>query len=68
MNVEDHPIVRNYERTGYPGVKDPEYPRCPVCGEECETVYYSEFEIVGCDNCISGRNAWDEDKCFEERS
>ena len=33
------------------------YPRCPVCGEECEKVYRSEktAEIIGCDNCILGR-------------
>lgn len=68
MNIPDHPAIRNAERTGYGGSEKPEYPICPVCGEICETVYYSEFEIVGCDNCISGRNAWEDDNCFPERN
>lgn len=36
---------------------DPRYyksPVCPVCGEECETIYKSNDngEVVGCDQCI----------------
>lgn len=35
-------------------------PRCPVCGEECETFYiFDETEIVGCDRCIEAVDAID---------
>ena len=42
------------------------YPRCPVCGEECEKVYRSEktAEIIGCDNCILEYDASDIPECF----
>lgn len=52
-DVPDHPVIRNMERTGYPDGKEPEYPICPICGEECETIYKSkDYDIVGCDECI----------------
>ena len=38
-DLPDHPVVQNLERTGYPDGKEPHYPRCPICGEECETIY-----------------------------
>lgn len=35
-------------------------PICPVCGEECETVYTDiNAEVCGCNNCITGYDAWD---------
>ena len=35
-------------------------PVCPVCGEECETVYTDiNAEICGCDNCITKYEAWE---------
>lgn len=52
-DLPDHPVIRNLERTGYPDGKDPRYPKCPVCGEECETVYKTkDYEIVGCNLCL----------------
>ena len=53
-DLPDHPIIRNLERTGYPDGKEPRYPHCPVCGEECEIIYrrYSDDECVGCDGCL----------------
>jgi len=63
--MRDHPIIENMERTGYPDGKEPTYPRCPICGEECETIYKSkDYEIVGCDCCIRMTDAWDETECF----
>lgn len=51
-NIEN-PIIRNCERTGYPDGKSPKYPICPICGDECDTVYKNQLnDIVGCDNCI----------------
>lgn len=67
-DLPDHPVVRNMENTGYPDGKAPEYPRCPVCWEECETIYRDAgLEIVGCENCISFRDAWDVPECFTEK-
>lgn len=34
-------------------------PRCPVCGEECETFYVNDYEIVGCDRCAEAVDAID---------
>lgn len=36
-DIPDDPVIQNMERTGYPDGKEPRYPRCPCCGEECET-------------------------------
>ena len=58
--IPDHPVIRNMEWTGYPDGKEPEYPRCPVCGEECEIIYRDKYlDVVGCDECISTVDAWD---------
>lgn len=59
-DIPDHPIVQNCERTGYPDSKGAIWPHCPVCGEECETLYKDRFgAIVGCDVCIEELDAWD---------
>lgn len=40
-------------------------PICPVCGEECETLYRdSNGEYVGCDVCVEVKDAWE---LIEER-
>ena len=39
MNIPDHPVIENMEHTGTPDGKKEQYPICPACGEECETVY-----------------------------
>ena len=39
-----------------PRLDPPEYdePRCPVCGEECETIYLNCYnEPVGCEGCLT---------------
>ena len=65
MHEPENPIVANLERTGYPDGKEPEYPHCPVCGEETDTIYKSkDGDIVGCDNCITTSDAWYESQCF----
>lgn len=66
----DHPIVRAMEQTGYPGGKEPRFPRCPVCGEECETVFRDRCGVfIGCDICVELEDAWEVSDCFpkEER-
>lgn len=65
--IPDHPVIRNLEATGYPDGKEPEYPHCPLCGEECETIYKDRYgAYVGCDVCIDTINAWDVSDCFPE--
>ncbi len=68
-DLPDHPVIRNLERTGYPDGREPVYPRCPVCGDECETVYRNKnYEIVGCDCCVRTDEAWEVEDCFPERN
>lgn len=38
-DLPDHPVIQNMERTGYPDGKEPTFPICPVCGEECEEIF-----------------------------
>ena len=68
-DLPDHPVVQNLERTGYPDGKEPHYPRCPICGEESETIYKDRYgAYVGCDVCVEIKDAWEVDDCFPERS
>ena len=49
-DVPDHPVIVACERTGYPPGMEPKAYTCPICGEECETVYLNFVrEPVGCD-------------------
>ncbi len=35
-------------------------PRCPVCGEECHTMYRGIYgDISGCDGCVEALDAWE---------
>lgn len=61
IQIPDDPIIRMMERTGYPSERYQDEPRCPVCGELCETLYKDRYgDIVGCDECITTLNAWEE--------
>ena len=65
MPLRDHPVIENMERTGYPDGKEPHYPVCPVCGEECDTLYTGkDGEVFACDNCVSTKDAWEAPECF----
>ena len=55
--MRDAPDIRMTEETGYP-VKV-SWPRCPICGDECETVYKVAGHVVGCDNCVEEQSAWE---------
>ena len=66
--IPDDPLIRYAERTGYAPWKKQEYPVCPVCGEECETIYKDRYgEIVGCDCCVVQEDAYESDRCFSDR-
>lgn len=59
MNIPDAPDIRMTEATGYPA--EVKWPRCPICGQECETLYKSKNgAVVGCDECIETADAWEE--------
>ncbi|MCM1439196.1 MAG: hypothetical protein NC131_08340 [Roseburia sp.] len=59
-DIPDHPIIQNCERTGYPDGRAPDYPICPICGAECDTIYKDrDGTIFGCDECVSSVDAWD---------
>ena len=60
MCIPDHPVIRNMEQTGHPDGREPKFPICPVCGAETDTYYKCDMEIVGCDECVSSVNAWEE--------
>ena len=35
-------------------------PICPICGEECEEIFFDkEQQVCGCDRCVSSRDAWE---------
>ena len=37
-----------------------EFPRCPVCGEETDTLYQDGMgDIVGCERCLERVDAWE---------
>lgn len=39
---------------------EPPFPRCPVCGDETDTLYKDKYgDIVGCDNCVTTKDAWE---------
>lgn len=60
---------------------EPAFPRCPVCGAECESIYLirtadHDTEIVGCDMCynpdsypgedVTESDPWEEPRCMED--
>ena len=68
QDIGDHPDIAAALATGYPRRKKHDYPRCPVCGEECSKVYRDWYNrIVGCNVCADTRNAWEVYECFPER-
>lgn len=57
----EHPDITRALETGYPYDTETEYPICPNCGSEAETFMLNTItgEILGCDECIKGRDAWE---------
>lgn len=48
LDLPDHPVIRNMERTGYPDGREPGIAHCPICGKECETIYRDQHgDIFG---------------------
>ena len=54
----EHPAIQTIERAGY--AAPVQCPRCPVCGEEADTIYCGRYgEVFGCGSCVSVRDAWE---------
>lgn len=65
QDIGDHPDIAAALATGYPRRKKPVWPRCPVCGEECETIYRGwHGSYIGCNVCVDTKDAWEVDECF----
>ena len=63
--IPDDPMIRRAEATGYN--REPVWPICPVCGQECDTLVKRGDEIVGCGNCIHTADAWEAPECFPDK-
>ena len=61
MMIYDDPIISSLERYGEPPWhRRRKEPVCPVCGAECMIVYKADATIVGCDECVTAYDAYDE--------
>ena len=60
-----HPDITKAEKYGMP---EDTPVLCPRCGEECDTFYKTDGEILGCNVCIDAVEAYDayeEENVFE---
>lgn len=56
----DCPEIENTISTGYSHGK-PKYPHCPVCDSETDIFYKDSMgDVIGCENCISQVDAWEQ--------
>jgi hypothetical protein len=56
--IPDAPWIREAERYGMPPYEDP--PKCPICGEHCDTVYMDiNGDVFACNNCLHEKDAYD---------
>ena len=50
-------------RTGETG--SGKYPRCPICGAECETLFRDKSGVLfACDECVEKQDAWESEEAF----
>ena len=65
--MRDDPIIHSLEQTGLPPWDDGSAPVCPICGSECSIVYKDVTgEILGCDECLTPCDAYEEGACYAE--
>lgn len=58
-SLPDHPVIRHMERYGRPDGRCEFVPVCPLCNQECDTIYLSyDGDVAGCDCCIQRKSAW----------
>ena len=61
--LPDAPWIRKAETEGWPFDGPDHEVECPVCGEECETIYADMYgNVFGCDRCIVRQDAWEWDE------
>jgi len=58
ITIPDAPYIRDAEMNGIPSA-DP--PICPICKSEAERFYFlnGDSDILGCENCIDWKDAYD---------
>ena len=57
MQIPDAPWIRSAEINGYPE-SDPVY--CPICGQECDTIYFDKYgNLFACDSCLRRQDSWE---------
>ena len=54
--IPDDPMIRDIERRGI-CFRYITTPKCPICGSTCEQVYIGMDGVVGCDECVTVRDA-----------
>ncbi len=69
MEQLQHPQISNALRTGWPTGKAPDEPACPICGENCSSIFRDRWgNILGCEDCVKSEDAWEAAECFPERN
>ncbi len=63
FNDLEHPAITAVLRDGLP---ESVPPHCPICGAECDTIYYNEItgDIIACPECKGKKDAWECPDCF----
>jgi hypothetical protein len=56
----EHPDITMMNRYGTLNLKEEKPVFCPVCGEECDTLFKRDGETVGCEMCIEEVDAYEE--------
>lgn len=56
----EHPDITRMNKYGTLSTEDEKPVFCPICGEECESFYKLDGQIVGCDMCIEKVDAYEE--------
>lgn len=55
--IPDAPRIREAERDGYPSWDSV---ICPICDEECETIYRDiSGNVVGCEQCLTKQDSYE---------
>ena len=57
IDLPDAPYIRDAELNG---IDATDAVHCPVCGEECETIYLDrDGDAFGCDECVTRQEAYE---------
>ena len=55
--IPDAPFIREAEQYGMPPFETIE---CPVCGKECDTLFFDHSgTLCGCERCMTQKDAWE---------